>query len=78
MWYSRRLEKWYLSTWSPRHYVIPLSADMVKLCMECLSHGDVALGHLPAQIISRFGLAEIPYAEFDSLYDNESNDAAGT
>jgi hypothetical protein len=67
-WLSYQGTIWYLSTWAPICYRIPIHQDIVALCSACMEVGDSAMGRVPDDLVSRFGLEQIDYREFDRLF----------
>ena len=73
-WLSLQKGAWYLSTWLPASYRIPVGQDVLALCSTCMLASGTAMYRVPADIISRFGLQELDEAEFDSLFETEQSD----
>jgi hypothetical protein len=71
VWFCKKLGAWYLSTWSPCHYVIPRYVDLAELCMECLSLSAKAIPSVPDATIAKFSLIEVSDDDFDSLYQRD-------
>ena len=62
---------WYLSTWSPVHYRVPVKQDVVQLCSACMAAGASARDRVPAEIVTRFKLQEIDDREYEELFPTE-------
>lgn len=69
IWFNHQSSAWFLSTWSPCHYVIPSSVDVVEVCVQCLFLSDSAMPSLPDAIIAKFNLGQLSETDFDSLYE---------
>jgi len=72
-WMSRVDGVWYMSTWGPICYRIPLNDQLISLCSACMLTGTSAMWRVPEEIVARFGLQEIGHVEFTRLF--ESGDA---
>src|SRR5262245_53804192 len=66
-WLSHRQGAWYLSTWLPAGYRVPVDQDLVELCLACMG-GTSALYRLPHDVVERFKLQELKEKEYDQLF----------
>lgn len=66
-WVSRKQGDWYLSTWLPVGYRLPVDQDVVALCLACMG-GDSAMYRVPAEVIARFKLQELDEKEYECLF----------
>jgi hypothetical protein len=68
MWCSSTMPRaWFLSTWAPRCYGLPSSADVVEVSMMCLSLAVDPITALPDSIVSEFDLTEVVWEKFEML-----------
>jgi hypothetical protein len=67
IWYRADTRSWFLATWSPRHYAVDFSADLVELCMTCLALDDRPIACLPDAVIAKFHLNEICDDDFEAI-----------
>jgi hypothetical protein len=70
-WLSHRAGLWYLSTWLPMCYRVPVGQDIVKLCRACVAVGTSAIYRVPPEIVARFGLQEIDERQYEELFPTE-------
>jgi hypothetical protein len=71
VWFDSQSCAWFLSTWCPRYYLIPPSADLVQLCSQCLSLDSKAMPRVPDSITAEFGLVEVSEADFHLVYKRD-------
>jgi hypothetical protein len=57
--------RWFLVTWSPVFYVLPPSADLIALCLDCLRASDSPIPTVPPEIASRYQLLEVSEEDYD-------------
>ena len=67
-WVSRKGRRWYLCTWGPVCYEVPLQADLSSLCAEFVGHGCCAQTFVPEDLVQRYGLRQVDCDEFDRLF----------
>ncbi len=68
---SHREGLWYLSTWSPVHYRVPASQNVLQLCSACIAVGAPAMYLLPPEIVKRFELQEVDDRQYEELFPTE-------
>ncbi len=66
-WLCRKQGTWYLSTWLPAGYRVPLDQDLVSLCAACMGRSS-AMYRVPPEVIQRFGLEELEDNEYERLF----------
>jgi hypothetical protein len=71
-WLSLQSGTWYLSTWLPACYRIPLGQDVVAVCSACMEVGTSAMYRVPDEIAARFGLDQISDDEFERLFPDNA------
>ncbi len=67
-WLSQKQGSWYLSTWAPVAYKVPTGQDILALCSACMSIGTSAMYEVPSELVDRFGLEQLPEAEYERLF----------
>ena len=70
-WLSQNQGVWYLSTWLPACYRVPVNQDIVGLCSACMAMGTSAMDRVPPDIVSRFKLQEIDDRQYERLFPTE-------
>jgi hypothetical protein len=70
-WLSHNQGIWYLSTWLPACYRIPVDQNVVALCSACMAVGTSAMYRVPPDIIVRFELQEIDDRHYERLFPTE-------
>ncbi|EAQ79885.1 hypothetical protein [Blastopirellula marina] len=64
---SRRAGQWYLITWAPTVYLLPLDAALTEICLECLKADRNPISEVPAALVDRYQLQELPIEQYDEL-----------
>jgi hypothetical protein len=70
-WLSQNQGVWYLSTWLPACYRVPVKQDIVRLCVACTAVGTSAMYRVPPEIVARFELQEIDDRQYERLFQTE-------
>ena len=70
-WLSQTQGVWYLSTWLPVCYRVPVNQDIVQLCLACMAVGTSAMYRVPPDIVTRFELQEIDDRQYERLFPTE-------
>lgn len=65
---------WYLSTWLPVSYRIPVTQDVIALCSACMKAVSSAMYFVPDEISERFGLEMIPDEDLELLFPEQDSD----
>jgi hypothetical protein len=73
-WISNLDGKWYLATWVPVCYRVPVESDLVELCRRFMEIGDSAQYTVPSAMVEQFGLIELIDAEVDRVFGLEGDD----
>ena len=74
IWLSQAQGVWYLSTWLPVCYRVPVNQDIVALCVACMAVGTSAMYRVPPDIVARFELQEIDERPYERLFPTEGED----
>ena len=59
---------WYLSTWNPICYRIPLHQDLVGLCESCMRCSTSAMYKVPPDLVARYELVELTDEDYELLF----------
>jgi hypothetical protein len=70
-WICRLADDWYVGTWTPYYYRVPASSSVVDVAEAFVDVGTSAQYRVPPNLISRFGLVETDYDEFERLFEQE-------
>jgi len=70
-WLSYNQGIWYLSTWLPACYRVPVNQDIVGVCLACVAIGTSAMYRVPPNIVARFQLQEIDDRQYERLFPTE-------
>jgi hypothetical protein len=60
--------KWFVSTWLPAIYPVPLDVDIVALCVAIQEWPSGPFYTIPDEIADRFGLARADYADLPEWF----------
>lgn len=71
-WVSQHKGLWFLGTWVPRHYRVPPTIAVAKLCIACLSCQDRPITVVPEDILKTHRLEEISAEEYDLMVSNNT------
>jgi hypothetical protein len=67
-WACRLEGRWYVGTWSPRHYRLSDESKLAEFCEAFVDVGTSAQYAVPPELVARFGLVEVDFDEFERLY----------
>lgn len=60
-------EHWFISTWVPTIYAVPDNADVVGLCVACVTHAPDRFYQIPDSIVQQFQLRLLDETARDEL-----------
>jgi len=66
-WLTFRRPHWYIVTWAPRAYRVPIDVEIPVLSVACLRSSQTAMAEIPAEVVRRFTLEEIDENGLGSL-----------
>src|SRR5262245_33223188 len=58
--HSQRTNQWYLGTWLPCIYAIPVGTDILNVCIDCLDLCEFNLKVLPEEIVAKYYMKIVP------------------
>ena len=68
-------EQWFISTWLPAAYSVPIDIDIVALCRECLGSDDGGGWYtIPERITAKYRLKRLDYEVVDDLLPISEDD----
>jgi hypothetical protein len=67
-WVTPLAGRWYLFTWGPVGYAVPVAGDIAALCRTCTAHGNRAMPQVPPPILEEFALVELSAGEAAAVY----------
>ena len=67
-WACRLEGRWYVGTWTPRHYRFADESKLADFCEAFVDVGTSAQYVVPPEMVQQFGLIEVDFDEFDRLY----------
>jgi hypothetical protein len=74
-WTTYRQGEWYLCTWAPMIYRMPADIDRLELYVAFVDYGTGAQARVPADLVERYRLVELPDEEAARLLGwNEAAD----
>ncbi len=73
-WISYKQNRWYICTWPPNCYLLPLSTDIVKLSAEFLARGNAAQSVVPLDLIEKYGLNLLDDAVASELFGLDADE----
>jgi hypothetical protein len=69
-WLSCKQGTWYLGTWLPAGYRVPVDQDLVALCSACMG-GASAMYRVSPEVMQRFELQELTEKEYEQLFPSD-------
>ena len=66
-WVTFRKGNWYVVTWSPAAYCVPVAQDIREVCESVFRSSEIAIYTVAPELVERFGLRR--------LTDNEMGEA---
>ncbi len=64
VWIAFRAGEWYLSTWTPAIYRVPVGCDLASLICDIVASSESVIYRVSKRLIDAYGLVEIDPEEF--------------
>ncbi len=67
-WVCHEAGQWYLSTWAPCVYRVPVTANLADLCVDFANRGTRALAAVPDDLVAQYDLIELSANEMHAFF----------